>query len=73
MNLVEIGRRHSRGATPEQKAKIEINTRLAKDFADVVEGHCPDCPDRKAALDMIRRALEFANIAVKNGEDEVEW
>ena len=72
MKLVEIGRRHSIGATPEQKAKIEINTRLAKDFADVVEGHCPDSPDRKAALDFIEQALDRANAAVRNG-DEVEW
>lgn len=66
MKLVEIGRKHTTEAkTLKQKKKIQMNTKLAKDFADVVQGNCPtDNLDTKAALYHIERALEHANLAI---------
>jgi hypothetical protein len=54
-------------ATPEQLAHFETIHRGAKEFAQLILDHVPDCSDRVTALRLMREASMMACAAISLG------
>ena len=50
--------------TPEQAEKYQVLRYKAKDLADLIVALVPDCPDKFAALRLLRESLMVANAGI---------
>lgn len=71
MNLVRLYRSFA-SYTPDkdQAKKQELNDRKAREFAEVVNGQCPDNHEKELALAKIEEASMWASMSIKMGEEE---
>jgi len=54
--------------TPKEKVKVDLNIRKACEFAEVINGQCPECVEKIIAIEKIEEALAWANKAVVRKE-----
>ena len=70
MDPVEIRRKFAtQRLTPKDLAKIDLHVSKAIEFADVVNGQCPDNEAKRKAISKIEEALLWANKAVTGKEE----
>jgi hypothetical protein len=50
--------------TPEQQAKYQLINAAACELAQLINSACPDCPDKSAAIRLVRQARMTANAAI---------
>lgn len=75
MNPVEIVRRFAVTQLDEkQRAACDRNNNKAREFAELINGQCPDNRAKKIALTKLEEAAMWANKSINmRREEEVEW
>lgn len=74
MNPVEIARRFAVVQLDEkQKAACDRNNNKAREFAELINGQCPDNREKRVALTKLEEAAMWANKSIARKEEEVEW
>ena len=70
MNPIGMHRRfRSRKLNPKELAKVDLNNTKAREFAEVVNGQCPDNREKALAIAKIEEALMWANKSIMMGEE----
>lgn len=54
--------------TPKVKIKVDLNLRKAREFAEVVNGQCPETFEKVIAIEKIEEALAWANKSLTKKE-----
>lgn len=52
--------------TPKQRVEVDLNIRKACEFAEVVNGQCPEGFEKVIAIEKIEEALAWANKSLLN-------
>ncbi len=75
MNPVEVASRFAVARLSEkQKAACARNDNKAREFAELINGQCPDNRAKEIALTKLEEATMWANKSISmRREEEVEW
>ena len=75
MNPVEVAQRFvSHVPDNKQKAACDRNNNKAREFAELINGQCPDNRAKEIALTKLEEAAMWANKSINmRREEEVEW
>ena len=74
MNPIEVARRFvTINLSDNQKASCDRNNSKAREFAELINGQCPDNREKHMALTKLEEATMWANKSIAIGEEEVEW
>lgn len=74
MNPIEVARRFAATIlSDKQKAACARNNSKAREFAELINGQCPDNREKHMALTKLEEVTMWANKSIAMGEEEVEW
>lgn len=75
MNPVEIANRFAVVQLDEkQRAACDRNNTKAREFAELINGQCPDNREKAIAITKLEEAAMWANKSIATGKEEkVEW
>ena len=74
MNPVKVANRFATVQLNEkQKAACDHNNTKAREFAELINGQCPDNREKHLALTKLEEATMWANKSIAIREEEVEW
>lgn len=74
MNPIEVARRFvTINLSDKQKTSCDRNNNKAREFAELINGQCPDNREKSIALTKLEEATMWANKSIAIGEEEVEW